>query len=70
MTTEATGVRCKSCRKGIIVEETTKTFIPLFGPPIDGPGHEKQWEEKKSIIAIVAVPCINFCQINKNICKN
>jgi hypothetical protein len=52
------------------VEETTKTFIPLFGPPIDGPGHEKQWEEKKSIIAIVAVPCINFCQINKNICKN
>jgi len=40
--TEQTGVKCKVCQ-GEIMKEEKKAFNSMYGPPIDGPGHEKQW---------------------------
>ncbi len=39
---EPTGVKCKVCQ-GEIMKEEKETFSPMFGPPVDGPGSEKQW---------------------------
>jgi hypothetical protein len=40
-----TGVECKVCQGEIMADEK-EVFNSMFGPPIDGPGHEKQWSIK------------------------